>query len=222
MNRTGLFGGTFNPIHRGHLAVAREVREQFALDRVIFIPSALPPHKRPDNLADAAHRIRMTHDAVSGHQGFAVSDIELKRTGPSYSIDTILHFKRTSSPDSRLFFILGIDAFLEINTWKSFRDLFALIPFIVITRPGTGHQKALENRAIIGDYLGSRVSDGYQHMASESTFVDPVYQPVHVYGVTPMDISSTIIRRYVREGRSIQSLVAKNVEAYIQTRGLYR
>lgn len=222
MKRTGLFGGTFNPIHRGHLRAAREVREQFTLDRVIFIPSALPPHKTPDNLVDAAHRIRMTQDAISDHPGFSVSDIELKRTGPSYTIDTIRHFERISSPDSRLFFILGIDAFLEIDTWKSYRDLFALIPFIVITRPGIGHGDVSENCGAIESYLRDRVSDGYQFLASESTLVDPVHQPVYVYGVTPMDISSTTIRRHVRRGRSIQSLVTENVEAYIQTQGLYR
>ena len=222
MSGTGLFGGTFNPVHRGHLKAAREVMGQFSMDHVIFIPSAIPPHKTPDNIADATHRIRMTRDAVSALPGFSVSDIELCWAGPSYTIDTVRHYRRISPPERQLFFILGIDAFLEIDTWKSYRDLFDLIPFIVITRPGTGHPVPLENRATIEGFLREQVSDDYRCDISKSAFVSPIRQPVHVYRVTPMAISSTTIRDYVREGKSIKSLVTGNVDAYIQAKGLYR
>jgi nicotinate-nucleotide adenylyltransferase len=133
--RLGLFGGTFDPIHIGHLRAALEVKQGFGLDRIVFIPAALPPHKKGDQVADAADRLKMVELGVSGYSGFSVSDAELQRSGPSYSIDTINHFKKSSEPDSEILFISGLDAFLEIDTWKSYRDLLRQIAFIVIARP---------------------------------------------------------------------------------------
>jgi len=196
--------------------------DRFLMDRVVFIPSAVPPHKQPDNLADAAHRIRMTRDATSGSPGFSVSGIELDRIGPSYTIDTVQHYRRVSSPDSQLFFILGIDAFLEIDTWKSYQDLLAMIPFVVITRPGTGCPAPSGNREAIGAFLREHIPDDYRWDASESAFLCSAHRPVYMYRVTPMAISSTTIRQYVRKGWSISSLVTEDVEAYINAKGLYR
>jgi len=204
------------------LGAAREVQTAFELDRLVFIPSALPPHKTPDNIADAADRIEMTRRAISDHPGFSASDVELRRTGPSYTVDTILYFKRISPSDSRLFFILGLDAFLEIDTWQSYRELFGLVPFVVITRPGAGHTDALDNAATTERYLRERVSAGYRFDASESCCRDEENQPVYLYGVTPIDISSTRIRDHIRRGEPIRSLVTEEVEAYIRTQGLYR
>jgi len=192
------------------------------MDRVIFIPSALPPHKQPDNLADAEHRLKMTGDAISDDTGLSVSDIELKRTGPSYTVDTVTHFMQLSPSGSELSFILGLDAFLEIETWKSYRSLFGLIPFIVITRPGTGYPTAAENKKTIETYLRKWVSDSYRCRRNTPVFEDPDLQPVHICSVTPMDISSTAIRRQVRRGESIRSLVGGSVEEYILKKGLYR
>ena len=222
MKHTGLFGGTFNPIHLAHLRAAQEVKEKFALDVIFLIPSALPPHKTPIDIADAKDRLEMTGLALSNYPDFAVSDVELKRSGPSYTIDTINHFQQIIPENSRLHLVLGFDAFLEIDTWKSYRDLFQLIPFIVMARPGSGCDTYNENRKIIEIFLKEKISDGYKYLSSESCCVHDEKQRVHFFKVTPMDISSTQIRNYIREGKSIQFLVTENVKNYIQKKGLYR
>jgi len=117
---------------------------------------------------------------------------------------------------------LGLDAFLEIDTWKFFPDLFQLVPFIVMTRPGLGCDTYDENRKIIEIFLKEKVSDGYHYLSSESCCVHDEKQSVHLFKVTPMDISSTQIRNNVRKGKSIQFMVTENVNNYIQNKGLYR
>ena len=134
--RIGIFGGTFNPIHVGHLRVAEEIRERFDLKRVIFIAAAVPPHKEVEGGIPGEHRMEMVRLAISGNPHFSLSDIELKRPGKSYSIATIQFFRQKYGSDSEMFFVLGMDAFLEIGTWKSFQKLFSLCHFIVMTRPG--------------------------------------------------------------------------------------
>ncbi len=222
MKATGLFGGTFNPIHLGHLHAAQAVRERFDLNGLIFIPSALPPHKTPAGVADAHDRMEMTRFAISEHPGFSVSDLELKRTGPSYTIDTLSHFKRVTPAGVQLYFILGIDAFLEIDTWKSYRDLFQQIPFIVMNRPGTGKVSGTETWRIAGDHLRAVVSEGYQFSVSRSCFVHDEKPSVHIADVAPLAISSTRIRHHIRTDRPIESLVPEGVSNYIKKRGLYR
>ncbi len=222
LNRTGLFGGTFNPIHLGHVGSAREVQQRFALDHVVFIPSALPPHKTPVDIVDATDRFEMTRLAISDDTDFSISDIELERTGPSYTIDTVLHFNQALPRDTQLFFIVGLDAFLEMDTWRSYRMLFDSIPLIVITRPGIGPAKALENAANVEAYLREHVSSGYRFDAVKRCCVDPEKQPVYLHGVTPRAISSTRIRDPVRRGMPIGSLVTEAVESYINAQGLYR
>ena len=133
--RIGLFGGTFNPIHYGHLRAAMEVCEGFDLENIYFIPSSLPPHKNIQDVASGADRLEMTRLALGGNPKFILSDVELKRPGLSYSIDTVKHFKRSLKTDVDLFLVMGVDAFLEIDTWKSFNHLFRMIPMIIMTRP---------------------------------------------------------------------------------------
>ena len=122
--RVGLFGGTFNPVHWGHLRAAEEIRVMFDLTQVIFIPTNIPPHKGSEEVIPAHHRLRMLDLAVEGNPYFFTSDVELKRPGKSYSIETISHFKHTFGEGLALFFILGIDAFLEITSWKNYQELF--------------------------------------------------------------------------------------------------
>lgn len=219
---TGLFGGTFNPIHLGHLHAAQAVRERFHLDKMILIPSASPPHKTPVGIADAHDRMEMTRIAIAGLPGFSISDLELKRQGPSYTIDTVSHFKRISPADVRHYFILGLDAFLEIDTWKFYRDLFQQIAFIVMNRSGAGDASGTETWEIAGDHLRAVVSEGYQFSASRSCFVHDENPPVHIVDVAPLDTSSTRIRHLIRMDRSIQSLVSEGVDTYIKKQGLYR
>ena len=157
MAKIGIFGGTFNPIHNGHLIVGRDVRRGFSLDIVCLIPAAVPPHKESKDVAKAEYRLAMTRLAVEGDLDFSVSDVELKRSGPSYTIDTIAHFESILPDDSELFFIVGMDAFLDIETWKSYKDLFQEVPFIVMSRPGSASwrrwkkmEAALRNAVVQG------------------------------------------------------------------------
>ena len=133
--RVGLFGGTFNPVHWGHLRAAEEIRERFNLERVIFIPTNISPHKASRELIAAHHRLHMLEQAVKSNPYFLASDLELQRCGESYSVETISYFRQNAQDALTPFFIVGVDAFLEINTWKNFRELFSLCNFIVMTRP---------------------------------------------------------------------------------------
>jgi nicotinate-nucleotide adenylyltransferase len=219
--RIGLFGGTFNPIHLGHIQVVQEVKEGLALDRIILIPSALPPHKEPGSVVDARDRMEMIRLAIADYPDFTVSDVELKRSGPSYTIDTVRHFKDSLSEDSALYLILGLDAFLEIDTWKSYMDLFLLVPFIVMARSDTENSEAFLGWETLEAYLKSKISEGYQFSPSRSCHVHDEKQPIFVYNVTPINISSTQIRQLIKKGSTIRSLVPKIVEDFIKTKGLY-
>lgn len=221
--RAGLFGGTFDPIHLGHLRVAREVKTHFNLDHIIFIPSAHPPHKIARIPVEAHHRIEMTRLAVADSTDFSVSDIELKRAGFSYTIDTIAYFKGISSADSQLYFILGLDAFLEIDTWKSYKALFSQVSFIIMNRPGFGKNESdRENWEMVETFLKTKVAEDYRYSPNEFAFFRSEQPLIHFFHVTPIDISSTRIRDDIRDGRSIGHLVTQNVEQYIMTQGLYR
>src|SRR5712692_1998404 len=135
--KIGLFGGTFDPIHWGHLRSAEEVREAFRLDRIIFIPASIPPLKIKAQTTAAADRLKMVRLAIAKNSGFAVSGVELSRPGKSYTIDT-LHYFAGKRPGDALYFILGMDAFREIGMWKDFQELFPLSHFIVTSRPECG------------------------------------------------------------------------------------
>ena len=223
--RAGLFGGTFNPIHLGHLQAVRKVRDGFGMDKIYIIPSAFPPHKESDGLADVQDRIKMVRLAVSDYPAFmksvVVSDVELKRSGPSYTIDTVRHFKSILPDDTIFYLIVGIDAFLEINTWKSYMDLFMLIPFIVMTRPCGECNYGSANKKTVGDYLKSKISAGYSFSFLHSCYVHDEKKPIFIFDVMSMNISSTKIRKLVKQGRIIKSLVPEKVEAFINVRGLY-
>ena len=221
MKHIGLFGGTFNPIHSGHIQVIQEVKQGFGLDKIFIIPSALPPHKAPDGLVDAGDRIEMIRLSFSNHPDFSVSDVELNRSGPSYTIDTVRHFKSILPEAAKLFLILGSDAFLEIDTWKSYKDLFLLIPFIVMSRGTQGKNRRVFERKTVEDYLKSKISEGYTLSASQSSYIHKEKQAVFVFDVTPIDISSTKIRHLIKTGRLIKSLVPDIVEAFIKSKGLY-
>ncbi|MFC1829716.1 nicotinate (nicotinamide) nucleotide adenylyltransferase, partial [Thermodesulfobacteriota bacterium] len=182
---------------------------------------ALPPHKEPGGVSEAKDRMEMTRLAVSNLPDFFVSDVELNRSGPSYTIDTVLHFKTVLPENPRLYFILGIDAFLEIDTWKSYRKIFQLIPFIVMTRPHTAYSDTTRMWETLETYLTNSISDGYRFSLSDSCYVHDKMQPVHIIDVLPVDISSTMIRKRLDEGRSIQAMVPESVEDFIKDRGLY-
>lgn len=221
MKGVGLFGGTFNPIHMGHLRVAEEVKSGFGLERIYFIPSAIPPHKEISGLANAQDRFQMLAEAIYPNPHFVASDVELNRDGRSYTIDTVIYYKSILGQDIPCYLIVGSDAFLEINTWKSFRELFDLIPFIVMKRP-SGDNETHTFFTALADFINSSITDGYELSGDGSCFQHACKQPIYLFDVTPLKISSTKIRDLAQQGNSIKYLVPDPVEKYILIKGLYK
>jgi len=220
--RVGLFGGTFNPIHFGHLRAALEVKEGFGLDQVFLIPAAVPPHKGRTGVAAAEDRLRMIELAVEGGSGLMVSDVEIKRSGPSFTIDTVRYFRQSLAADTDIFLVMGLDAFLEIDTWKSFRDLLVLVPVIVLSRPDAAGCSGDRDEQIVQGFIQSKLSPDGTVCEGPAGCKAPGLEPITVFQVTALDISSTRVRERVREGRSIRYLVPSNVRQYITSKGLYR
>jgi nicotinate-nucleotide adenylyltransferase len=221
LKKLGIFGGTFNPIHRGHLIVAKEVREGFDLDQICFVPAAIPPHKQTKKVAEASHRLEMIRLAIAGYDGFSVSDVELKRSGPSYTIDTLDHFKAIYSKKTQIYFIIGMDAFLDIETWKSFHELFSVAPFIVMSRPGVLNSEPVKKVRVVTKLLVAKISSGYYFDSSRNAFFHPEKKPVFLFDVTPVDISATMVRERIGQSKSISSLVPEKVKEFIESKGLY-
>jgi nicotinate-nucleotide adenylyltransferase len=224
----GLFGGTFNPIHLAHLRVAENVRAGFDLEKIVFIPSAIPPHKDISDLADARSRYAMISIALSTCPDFVASDVEIHRHGPSYTVDTVTYFQNHQPTDAPYYLIVGMDAFLEITTWKAWPHLFDLIPFIVMTRPKATGDAAddaidappLDPLAEMDNYIHAHMDIGYALQGSH--FIHKTKQPIYLAHVTPIDISSSAIRERVRQGRSIHGLVPDGIDDYIKQKGLYK
>ncbi len=210
MERVGIFGGTYDPIHLGHLRAAEEVRENLALERVLFIPAGHPPHKHRPDLTPFEKRLEMTRLAVEGVPGFWVSDLEGRLPGPSYSVRTLKKL-RAEAP-AEYFFVLGLDAFLEIETWYQYLVLPELAHLVVITR-GEGGEEEFRKKA----------QEVFPHLLEEGAYFRyPRGFTLRFLPVTRLDISSTFIRQTVKAGRSIRFLVPEPVRRFILVQGLYR
>lgn len=218
--RLGLFGGTFDPIHRGHVEVGEAVRARFALDRLCLIPAAQPPHKH--TLTAAADRLAMVRLAVAGRSGWEVSDVELKREGPSYTIDTIAHFKGQSPPHTRLFFLLGSDAFLEFNTWKAYNDLVEEVALIVLARGGCDDNSPVAFADRIQRFMSRHFPAGYRWDAAVGAFVHSDKHPVYLFDGPRIAISASEIRQWISRGQDVQQWLDPAVADYIEREGLYR
>lgn len=213
--KIGLFGGTFDPIHWGHLRNAEEVREAFSLDRLLFIPAGKPPHKKRGASASAQDRAEMVRLAIGKNPGFVLSTVELSRAGKSYSIDTVRDFAKSRGTKDSLYFILGLDAFLDIGSWKGFEEIFRLCHFIVTSRPGSGNSLSLSRMpvAVRRLFCYDPKRNFYRHESGTK---------LSFFKLTDIVISASDIRDRLREGRSIRYLVPLEVETYIKKRGLYR
>ena len=198
--RIGISGGTFDPIHYGHLVIAEEIRETMGLEKVIFIPSGNPPHKKNIKVTQAIHRYNMVKLAIDSNPYFEVSTIEIEREGYSYTIDTLKQLKQIYGQDTTLFFMTGADVIPELVTWRSFENLFTLCEFVAVLRPGFERESLLEKI----EYY----KNNYKAI-------------IHIVDAPLIGISSTIIRERVKKGKTIKYLVPESVEKYIKENGLY-
>ena len=199
MKRIGIMGGTFNPIHNGHLHLARTAQKKFKLAKVIFVPSGLPPHKGREELADKEHRYQMTYLATEGNPRFSVSRIELDRKGYSYAVDTFKVLRKEFGK-AELYYIMGLDSINEILSWKKPLELLKLCQFIVATRPGAKVRT-------------------FKRISKFPPLV-PDLDKVHLIELKA-DVSSTEVRRRIKEGKSIRRLVPKAIAEYIEKYRLY-
>ena len=199
----GILGGTFDPVHDGHLAAANAAQQALRLDAVTLIPSRIPPHRHDPVGATSEQRYEMAVLAAAGRPGWSASRIELDRNGPSYTYDTLVELAQTITVGSQFFFILGADAFAEIATWSRYPAVLDLAHFVVVSRPG-----------ITLDSLRDRVPSAFDRPSSAPTRV------ILLESLTP-DISSTDIRRRVRAGEPLDGLVPDPVAAYIRQHRLY-
>jgi nicotinate-nucleotide adenylyltransferase len=211
----GILGGTFNPVHLGHLRAAEEVAESLQLERVIFMPAAHPPHKSEGKLIAFEHRWRMLELAVPDNPRFQLSDMEHRRPGKSYSVETLAQLSAKYGGGDQLYFLLGLDAFLELPTWKRYRELLSLTHFVVVARPGYSSQS-------LDRMLQTKVSDRYAFDDEDQAFVHPERYTVYYREVTLLDISSSRIRKLLARGCSARYLLPEKVELYINEKGLYK
>ena len=199
-NRIGIMGGTFDPIHYGHLVIANEVLFKFDLQKIIFVPTGNPPHKRSAALADAYHRYMMVQFATMTNPSFDVSNIEVEKDGISYTVDTIRELKNNYI-DTKLYFITGTDAVLDLPNWKDPEEILNLCTFISVNRPG-----------YVTDTLDDKLDRLMEKYKGEILSIR----------APQLKISSTDIRNRIQEGRPTKYLLPENVEQYIFKNGLYR
>ena len=198
--RIGIMGGTFDPIHLGHLLTAEAVRDAMGLHEILFIPASVPPHKRGREIAPPEHRLRMVILATASNPCFRTSDIELRRKGPSYTVDTIDALKAERGDGAEFYFITGADAINELDTWHDAGALLQKCHFVAATRQGTRLEKEALNLKF--GTLGC--------------------ERIHEVSTPELEISSTEIRRRVKRGASIRYMVPDAVTDYIEKEGLYR
>lgn len=198
--RIGIYGGTFDPIHYGHLIVSEDIREKFKLNKIVFIPAGMPPHKKSLNIADVEHRFNMTDSAVKSNAFFEVSRIEIDREGFTYTVDTLDMLKERYGDNTDLFFIIGADIIFDLLTWKQPKKLFEICNFVAVLRPGYDTQ-VFEKQI---EYLRT------EHCAK-----------IHVLEAPMIEISSTLIREKISKSNSIKYLLPEDVESYIYKNKLY-
>lgn len=211
--RIGLLGGTLDPVHFGHLRSADEIREALELDEIWFMPAALPPHKEPSTLTPFTHRLAMVKLAVASIDYFKITAIENERPGPSYSIDTLKALRKRHKDEAEFFFILGSDAFLDIETWKDYGSLTDYASLVIMRR---GHEDSSGLKEVI-----SRAFPSHNIQGEKDIFVAHDKGAIYLYSVTHLAISGTDIRRRAKSGLSVRFLVPEEVRIYMEKNSLY-
>lgn len=213
--RIGLFGGTFDPVHHGHLRAGEEIRQAFSLSWVEFLPSRIPPHKTDQPLTDIRHRVAMLRLAVDGNPYFRVSEVEATREGMSYLVDTLKTYRKHYPSDVSLYFIMGMDSFQEIATWHRYPELFDLSHFVVITRPGY-------ERPELSEVVSQDVDSLFAPHGGESDCLEHRGgHRIYFRETTLLDIAASRLRAWIREEESVRYLIPERVWDYVQENGLY-
>ncbi len=198
--KIGICGGTFDPVHVGHLAIAELVREEFALDKVLFIPSGKPPHKDLDSVTDPVHRLNMVQCAVSTNPNFEAVSIEIQRRGYTYTVDTLKQLHELYPNGTEFYYIIGADVVMDLLKWKNAEEVFTLTSFIALMRPGFNDEE-FKTRLT---YLKSKYN------VNITGFEAPL-----------IEISSTFIRDRIKSGKSVKYFTTEPVERYIKDNKLY-
>jgi nicotinate-nucleotide adenylyltransferase len=202
VKKLGVLGGSFDPVHIGHLIIAEAVADAYKIDRVLFVPCFIPPHKRHKTVADGGHRLKMIERAIEDNDRFAASDRELRRGGVSYSIDTMREIRAEWGDTAELYFIMGGDSLVEFSSWKCYRELLELCTIVVAARPGSG-------------------ADTWRPPAGAYTEAQVRAIRAHILKTPLIGISATGIREQRRAGGSVRYLVPERVRQYIEEHNLY-
>jgi nicotinate-nucleotide adenylyltransferase len=218
--KLGLFGGSFNPVHDGHLTIARQTREALELDQILYIPTSHPPHKPNGSLAPAQDRYEMVRLAIASDPVLAISDVEIRRPGKSYSIDTIRQLQQEYGPHTQLFFLIGLDAFLDFPSWRDPRTLLELCSFVVLSRPGLSFRSLSTVPLLppipypsLADLDAGRIFRIEAQIGGQRLIC--LKQP-------PCPISASDIRARIRQGLPVANLLPPLVESYILRHHLYQ
>lgn len=211
---TGIFGGTFDPVHWGHLRAAEEVAERLELERVLFVPSARPPHKSGGGVAPASRRVAWVRAAVADNPRFDVDALEIERGGRSYSVDTLREIGARLAPE-RPVFVIGCDAFAEIDTWREPAAILELAHFAVMTRPRT-------DGSTLRDWLPAALADAVELAADGlAGHHRDSGAELRLLDIPALDVSSSDVRRRLREGRSVRYLLPETIRRDVEESGIY-
>lgn len=220
-NRLGLFGGSFNPIHNGHLTIAHDVRRLMHLTRILFVPTGNPPHKHNRSLAPAPARLEMVRRAIADTPEFDVSAIEINRTGKSYSIDTVRDIQEQYGQPVELFFIIGLDAFLDFPTWRNPKEILRICHVVVVPRPGQSFSTLIGMPLLSS--LDSRSLAQLDRGTSERLNIAVPDGPgITCLFIPPCSTSASEIRQRIRDGLPLANMLPPPVESYILHHRLYQ
>lgn len=219
--KIGIIGGSFDPVHNGHLGLARAARSTFQLDRVLFVPAGTPPHKQNQAITPAHHRVEMLRLAIDGEPGFEISKVEIERGGVSYTIDT-LRTLQSENPDAELNLIMGADTFLDLDTWKEFDRVLASCNVLVASRPGVPLDAAFEDIETVFPRLPFSYKPTPPEPRRRVYTCAETGRRIALFVIPPEAVSSTEIRAALRKGKPVKKMLPPGVEGYIMTHRLYQ
>jgi len=209
--KTGILGGTFDPVHFSHLELAEAAQSEFDLDRVLFVPAAVPPHKIETEVTSFEHRVRMVEIACELHRTFECCSIEGKMSKPSYTVDTLKAMLADMGQENTLYFIIGSDAFLDVLTWKSYREILCLVSLLVSRRRGVDETKLSELAAVLSYNSSNRSVWSGKRGTKDIYFLKQ----------TPAYLSSTLVKKYIGDEEMMKEIIPEKVAAYISHNKLY-